>query len=141
MTKAFGIKTGTLENTTLMEEYRKAELSRDIKFYSLKKEMKLKAVIMLDKSSVGLNMSDLMNCVKVFVTDPEEITSAIMETAVKKVYGIYDDEEIPVLVFPFTFAESIELPYEKSYILWVLNMDESDKYFTNLRSMLKTTKH
>lgn len=141
LTKAFGIKSGKPDYKMLMEEYRNAELTRDIEFYSLKKDKRLKAVIMSDRSSAGLNMSDLMNCVKVFVTDPEEITLDIIETAVGKVAGNYEDEDVPVLMFPLSFAESIALPYEKSYILWVLNMDESDQYFTHLRSMLKTTKH
>ena len=86
-------------------------------------------------------MSDLMNSIKIFVTDPEGMTPELIETAVSKVSGAFDEDMIPVLLYPFSIAETIELVYEKSYILWVLNMDASDHYFTHLRTMLKTTKH
>jgi len=96
---------------------------------------------MADTSNPGLNMSELMNCIKVFITDSDEITLPVLTNALQSIAFLYKMDNIPVLLYPLSFSDRIGLQYEKTYILWILNMDESDKYFAHLRGLLRTTKH
>ncbi len=147
MMDAFDLKqTGSMkrigsEKSTLAEEYGKLGLKREILLYSLKYRSCLKAVFMVDRSDEGLNMSDLTNCIKVFVTDHEGLTPSAIRSALRKASAFFEGDETPVLLFPASYAAEQAMPIEKTYILWVINMEESDKYFKHLKLMLRFAKH
>jgi hypothetical protein len=50
-------------------------------------------------------------------------------------------EEIPVLAYPAKRAESLNVPIEKHYNLWILSMNHTDDYFRYLKRLLKFIKH
>ena len=58
-----------LKGDTLSKEFQRLGFKRERRFYSLKKNDRLKAFIMVMISDIGLNLSNLTNCVKVFVLD------------------------------------------------------------------------
>jgi hypothetical protein len=55
--------------SSLSKEYEKAGLKREIKWFSVKKYGELKAVAMVSISDAGLNLSNLTNCIYLFVID------------------------------------------------------------------------
>jgi hypothetical protein len=41
----------------------------------------------------------------------------------------YDNEYIPILVYPASYADNNQIEYDKIYNLWILNMQYTDSYF------------
>jgi hypothetical protein len=51
----------------------------------------------------------------------------------------FEQDDIPVLLYPVAYAENHSIPYEKRYNLWVLNMQYTDHYFRHLKGLLGGT--
>ena len=43
----------------------------------------------------------------------------------------------PILIYPKEYLEFQEIPYERTYNLWVLNMNNTDNYFRYLTRLLR----
>ena len=74
MLDAIDLKPEKMNCNELSNEYHRLGLSRVRHLYSLKKDGQLKAVLLANVSDIGLNLSDITNCVKVFVTDKVELS-------------------------------------------------------------------
>jgi hypothetical protein len=120
------------ERNELPNEYKKMNLKRKRLLYSLKQNESLKVMLQLNVSDVSLNLSDLTNCITVFVIDPERLSSEIIFSAISGLADEYDLNKIPVLLYPHSFTESLSIPYEKLYNLWILDTQFSDDYFRHL---------
>jgi hypothetical protein len=103
----------------------------------LKKNGQLKAVLVANLSDIGLNLSDITNCVKVFVTNKAEFSADILQAAISRVADITGKEDFPTLLYPAAFADEQKISYEKIYNLWVLNLQYSDPYFKYLGRLLR----
>jgi hypothetical protein len=103
----------------------------------LKDDGRLKAVFLVNHSDVGLNLSDITNCVKVFITDQEEFSAEILQTAILKIAKITDKKDFPALIYPAAFADEIQIPYDKNYNLWICSLQYSDAYFRYLKRLVR----
>ncbi|RJP86083.1 MAG: PilZ domain-containing protein [Desulfobacteraceae bacterium] len=119
----------------LSSEYSKIELKRERRLYALKHNNQLRAVFMLNVSNFAVNLSDLTNCISVFVVDPENLPAAILTAAVSSLSEHYKEKKFPVLLFPAEYATMHCLKYEKLYDLWTLNMQHTDDYFKNFNHL------
>ena len=113
----------------LSQDYRDAGFSLDRHIYTLKKNGNIKAVIMVNISDVGLNLADLTNCVKVLVLDPEQFPKDILFVMLSILAHKHQQNDIPVLVYPVSYAETAKLPFEKKYSLWAFNAPEQTSNF------------
>jgi hypothetical protein len=122
---------------SLTGEYRSLGLKRDRHLYSLRENGHLKAVVMVSIADLGLNLSDLTNCIKIFVLDgnnlPKDIFCAVLSTVAKA----FQQDEVPVLLFPAVYADNQDISYEKHYNLWVINLQYTDPYFKYLNRLLR----
>ena len=121
----------------LSKEYDNAGLIRQRQLFSLKKEGSLKAIFLVNTSNVGLNLSDITNCIKVFVTDSDQFDADILRAAVSTVGQITEKDDFPTLLYPATFADEQGIDYEKIYNLWVVSLQYSDEYFRYLERLLR----
>jgi hypothetical protein len=121
----------------LSKEYRKEGLIRQRQLFSLKKNGRLKAVFLVNTSNVGLNLSDITNCVKVFVTDSEQLDADTLRAAISAVAEITGKDDFPALIYPVSFADEQKIEYEKIYNLWVCSLQYSDEYFRYLARLLR----
>ena len=121
----------------LSEEYRRLGFHREKKLFSLKKENHLKAVFMVCVSNLGLNLSDLINCLMVFVLDPGTPPRDILYQAVSELSVYFERTEVPLMIYPVTYADSASVPYERIYTLWVLNTQFGDTYYKYLNRLLR----
>jgi len=69
--------------------------------------------------------------------DPEKLTGDIFKNVIFKLNEKFPFEELTVLINPVSFAEAIQLPYEKIYNMWIMNTRFSDPYFRYLERLLK----
>ena len=137
MLEAIDLKPEKMNCNDLSNEYRQLGLSRERHLYSLKKNGQLKAVLLANLSDIGLNLSDITNCVKVFVTNKAEFSAGILQAAISKVADITGKEDFPALLYPAAFAEEQKISCEKTYNLWVCSLQYSDPYFRYLGRLLR----
>ncbi len=89
-------------------------------------------------SNLGLNLSDLTNCLKVFVMEPKDLSRDIFDQAVSDLSVYFERTEAPVMIYPVDYADRVSIPYEKVYTLWVLNTQFGDPYYKYLNRLLRS---
>ena len=141
MLKSYNLDDETGESDTLYDAYTETGFFRSISLFSIKQDQNLKAVIMVDRSDAGLNMSDLINSIKVFITDQEHLSREILFYCLRMVSRDFTGSSPSVLLFPEQYMADNEIGYEKTYTLWVINMEESDRYFEHLKKLLRFTQY
>jgi hypothetical protein len=137
MINALNLEPGNTENGTIGAEYRKLGFRRVRRLFALKKSGELKAVLMLNQSDIGLNLSDLTNAVSVFVVDPEGLTGRVLSQNISALIHEAGCEEMPVLIYPADWAKRASVAFEKIYTLWVINLQHTDDYFRYLNRLLR----
>jgi len=121
-------------------EYEDAGFRRLREIYSLKYDDELLAIIVVNSSDLGLNMSDLTNCVQVFVLEEKSVPLGVVYGALKEFANCYEQEEIPVMVYPASYAVARSLPFDKVYALTVLNLDYISPYLQFMQSLTSQKK-
>jgi len=140
MIDALDLEPSMLEGGDIYREYESIGFKRERHLFSLKQNDNLVAVFMINVSDVGLNMSDLTNCISVFVLDSEELTQETLNLALSNLLIRFNQEDMSVLLFPISYPRSQQISYEKTYTLWVMSMLHTDKGFGYLDRLLKTVK-
>jgi len=143
MLRAFELEEPPSEPDELAQEYRAIGFRKEKYCYALKSEGALRAFLLVNCTNAGFNMADLTNCVSVLVLDPE-LTPELLTRALAQVSVHYEDGRMPLLTYPVSWLELNAIPYDKIYLLWILNLDYMDDYFQYseqlFRSAGKTTR-
>jgi hypothetical protein len=137
MLDAIDLKPVKIDCMELSKEYGKMGLTRLRYLYTLRKNDHLKAILLVNISDVGLNLSGITNCVKVFVTDSEEFSADVLHGAIAEVAKRTGKNDFPTLIYPAVFAEEQKIAYIKKYKLWICSLNYSDEYFKYLKSLLR----
>jgi hypothetical protein len=134
---AFGLDTRTDPGEEHLEDmYRRIGLKRSCTPYVLKRNGKSHAFFIIDKSDEGINLSELLNCIKIFVLDPV-LPWDILKGAVDSFKKIYEADSLTLLIYPLQHIEAQDIPYEKKYYLWVLNTQYGDEYVEYIKQKLQ----
>ena len=137
MLDAIDLTPEKFDSDALSKEYDRVGLIRERQLFSLKQDGNLKAIFLVNSSNLGLNLSDITNCVKVFVTNSRQLNADILRAAIQSVAGMAGKDDFPVLLYPAAFADELEIEYEKIYNLWVCSLQYSDEYFRYLGRLLR----
>jgi hypothetical protein len=95
---------------------------RQLNKYALTRKGELKAVLIVNLSEPALNLSGLLHCMKVLITDSRDLQFDTVYWALSELAGKYELEEFPVLIYPFSYLEENHVLYQKRYRLWILNL-------------------
>ena len=137
MLDALDLKPERINIEGLAGEYHGLGLKRGRHLYALRENDHLKAIVMVNIADLGLNLSDLTNCIKVFIVDGQNLPREIFSTVISTVADSLLQDEIPVLLFPAAYADNHNIGYEKYYNLWVINLQYTDPYFKYLNRLLR----
>ncbi len=137
MLRAMDLQTESAFVDTIGEEYRKCGFHKERHLLALKRNGILLAVLLLNLSELGLNMSDLTHCLHVFVVNGEALDKRILFEAVQVIMDRYSQPELPLLLFPRSYADGAAIEYEKTYNLWVMNLRHVDEYFRYLKRLFR----
>jgi hypothetical protein len=140
MINALNLEPGNTDQSELAQEYQKLGFKRERYVYALKRYGNLKAILTMNLSDIGLNLSDLTNCIKVMVLDSQNLSSSILARTIRTLMQQHDQESMPVLLFPSEYARDASLPIEKQYNMWVMSPQYSDDYFRYLNRLLRFIK-
>ena len=123
-------------------KYAEAGLKRKRFIYSLKNDGVLLAVFLLTVTDFGLNLSNLTNCIHVFILDPAGISPDLFYASLSRLSSHFASSEVPVLILGSEFAEMHSIPYEKIYNCWVINLPEAiDEYYLFVNEFLLRGQH
>ena len=135
---ALDLEPDMIDCDDLSKEYQKIGFKRERYLFSLRKDDVLKAVIMVNVSDTGLNISNLTNCIHVIVLDSADLPYIALYSNLLELFKYYEQDKIPILLYPVSYAESQSISYTKIYNLWVLNIPHSgDLYLKYMENLLK----
>ena len=118
-----GLTDESLENIA-----RRLGFIRKWKVYSLVKRGCLKAVLIVDQSDVGVNLSELLNGIKALVIDHNDLSWELFSLAITNLTGVYQLDSIPLLIYPSICSDIMNIPCEKKYHAWITDMRYSNKF-------------
>jgi len=124
-------------DSELSKIYRNYGFTRKWKVYSLTNAHELKAVLIVNHSDLGLNLSELLNGIKIIVTDPHGLPWETLSSAIDQLTGTYTVDSIPLLVYPHTYLENGAVPYKKQYYMWIMDTQYGRHYLEYMKSKTK----
>ena len=134
---ALGLGQEDSRGESLEEVYSKLGFLRRLKVYSLSYRGRLNAVLIVDQSDMGFNLSELLNSIKILVINPEGLPWNILSNAIGQLTSAHHMERVPILFYPFHYAEASNVPYQKQYQLWILNVRFGDDYLHYMQRKFK----
>ena len=137
MLDATDLRLNHLSIDTLSEEYERLGLKRERQLFALRQENQLKALVMVNLTDLGLNLSDLTNCIKIFVVDQKALSTNILNAALDVLATKFQKANMPALLYPATYADQQGIAYEKRYNLWAFSLQFSDQYFKYINRLLR----
>jgi len=122
---------------SLEDVYRRLGLLRRWRVYSLAYKGEQYAAMIVNQSDLGINLSELLSCIKIIVTNPDDLSWNILSIAVSNLVGEYKMDRVPVMFYPFSYVADNEIPYEKQYQLWILNVEYGNEYMEYMRKRFR----
>jgi len=141
MLSALDLEPHMLHAHALDEEYRKTGFRRERHLFSLKRGDEVKAIFVVLISDPGLNMSEVTNCIHVFVLDSENVSPATINSVLSALSKFYNQESVPVLLFPAHYGEKNQAISQKRYNLFVVDVQYSDDYLKYMDSLINKSRH
>lgn len=123
----------------LEEIYGRLGFLRKWRAYSLKSQKELNAVLIVNQSDLGLNLSELLNGIKILVTNPEGLPWNVLSIAIAQLTGVYHVDRVPILFYPFEYIKENNVPYEKQYQVWILNVQYGNEYMEYMQRKFRIT--
>jgi len=123
----------------LEEIYNRLGFLRKWRTYSLNHDGELNAVLIVDQSDLGFNLSELLNGIKILVTNPEDLPWNILSIAIAQLTGVYHMERVPILFYPTEYVQNKRVPYEKQYQAWVLDVRYGNEYMEYMQKRFRIT--
>jgi hypothetical protein len=112
---------------------------RNWQIYSLCHEDQLNAILIVNHSSLGFNLSELLNGIKVLVTKAESLPWSVLSAAIGQLTSGYQMARIPLLFFPTNYVEANGIPYEKHYQMWILNVQHGNDFMDYMQQKFRIT--
>jgi hypothetical protein len=141
MLAALDLRSVSSRDTDLDTEFREAGFSRSRDVLALRVDGQLKAVVMITRSDLGLNLSSLANCIHLFVVDTDDFTPELATALLATLVRDHAAAEVPVMVYPREAAEALALQVEKHYALWVISTRIEKEYFGSLGNTFRRPVH
>jgi hypothetical protein len=134
---AMGMRHTAMNQGSLQGIYAQMGLTRNWQTYSLKSNGKLQAILVVNHSDLGFNLSELLNGIKVLVANSKALPWSVLSTAISQLAGEFEMERIPVLFYPMSYVEENQIPFEKQYQMWVLNVQNGNEYLEYMQKRFR----
>jgi len=118
--------------------YERFGLTRRWDFYSLKQEGDLNAVLMVNRSNLGFNLSEMLNSIQVLVINTEGLPWDILSITLGRLAKRYKNmRNVPILIYPQLYVNRKGIRYDRQYHLWILNVHYGDEYIEYMRKKFR----
>ncbi|MBW2000458.1 MAG: hypothetical protein JRJ29_21180, partial [Deltaproteobacteria bacterium] len=122
---------------SLFELYKEEGFFRKRSCYSLCHGDQARAIFVLDQSDLGLNLSELLNSIKIFILEQEEVPWNILSMAIGPMTKLYRIQKVPIMFYPAEYMVLHRLPYEKTYEAWVLDVQHGNAYMEYMQKRFR----
>jgi len=119
--------------------YHKIGLKRECQVFSIRQNGRIKAAVIVDVSDLGVNMSELINSIKVIVID-NTLPWSVLKDAVSIAGRVYGLETIMILIYPFDYLGQQGVDCKKRYYFWVLNTNMAGSGMDVIKNHVKVVK-
>jgi hypothetical protein len=119
--------------------YERQGFVRRWKTFALTYRNKLQAVLIVNHSDIALNLSDLLNGVKIIVTDPACLDWTVLTAALNRLTPAYGMEKVPLLIYPADFPTDQGITVDKQYMLWILDVQHGRQYLDYMEQKTRLT--
>ncbi len=141
MLSALDLEPHMLYAHGLNDEYKKIGFHRERHLFTLKKGREVKAIFVVMVSDAGLNMSEVTNCIHVFVLDSDNVTPATINSVLSALSKFYAEESIPVLLFPAHYGQNNKDLFQKRYNLCIFDLQYLDDYLKFMDNLYNKGRH
>ena len=135
---ALGVDQENTDDEPLEEVYGRLGFVRKRKTYSLTHRGELYAVLIVNQSDFGFNLSELLNGIQILVIDAEGLPWEALSSAISQVTSVYHADRVPVLFYPMDYVKLKNVPSEKRYQAWILNLRFGNEYLEYMHRKFKT---
>lgn len=106
--------------------------------FALRERGETAAVFVVAISDLGLNLSDLTNCITCLTARPRPLPAEATRGALDRLAGWYRRAAVPVLFYPADHAAAAGFPAEKTYLLSMLDPRHIGRYIEVVRGFTAT---
>jgi hypothetical protein len=107
---------------TVAETYAANGLTRQRWLYALRHRHTLKALIDIQDSDLGLNLSEITNATTVYILDTEACHRDVLRFVISALAIRHSKMNHPVMFYPSSYLAHYNIASDKEYTLWALNM-------------------
>ena len=108
--------------TQLRQYYAQAGFIRNFQIFCLLFKDKQEAFFIVNKSDLGLNLSDLLNGITIFIIN-NELKWTTLLAAINQLNFYYKDGHIPLLIYPHNYSNRQNINASKYYQQWIIKND------------------
>ena len=120
---AFSLNQEKRDTNTLEKDFERQGFYRKIEVYALKHHDELHAILIVNQSDLGINLSELTNSIQVLITNPEGLSWNVLSMTIGRAAASYKKmRKVPVLVYPQDYLDLQGIDCERQYNLWILNV-------------------
>jgi hypothetical protein len=114
---------------SLTEKYKANNLTRERELFALRYSGLTKAVIDVQSTDFGLNLSEITSAITVYVIDPSPINFDMVSFAIRKLSFQKDKMSDPVMLYPSNFLKDCGINADKEYTMWAFNVPQGIEYY------------
>lgn len=116
-------------DATLTHTYEVNGLHRQRQVYALRHQKTLKALVDVQNSDLGLNLSEITNATTVYVLDNVACHRDVLRFVVCGLVIRYNKTQHPLMFFPNDYLAYYNIPSDKEYTLWALNVEQASESY------------
>lgn len=136
MIEAFDLEN---QDDALWKTYARLGLRRECRPYVLTRDGDRMAFLIVDRSDRGLNLSDLLNDIKIILphAEPRALHWEVLQDAVAILGMEYGTPEVVLQVFPSAYLDAAGVKYPKKYCMWIAKTRYFDPHFDAIKQMTR----
>ena len=136
MIESFGLEMGDNE---LRNSFASRGLKRRCTPHVLIRDNRRVCFFIVDQYDLVLNMSDLLNSIKVIIPDPDPqfLPWRMLLDVISCLGKEYRTADIVLQVFPSSYLDKAGVRYPKKYCLWIAKTSYFDPYYDAIREMTR----
>lgn len=121
------------------QTYQQHGFLRSWSVHSLLKEDELKAVLIVNRSDLGVNLSELLNSIKIIVTDSAGLPWEILSSTLACLTSVYPAENVPLLIYPASYPMNWGIHPDKHYQMWIMDSQYGREYREYMQNKTRMT--
>ena len=127
--EALDMVPGEFDDQALTETYKASGLTRKRNLHTLRYQNTPKALIDVQSSDFGLNLSEITNAITVYLIDPSPDYFDMLRFAIHKFALQHDKMSDPVMFFPNSYLNLCGFHVDKEYTLWSLDISSGSESY------------